>query len=722
MNKYILLPKYMLYIIASYLLFHCLCTQAFEYQKSTLPNENETLTGISREEALRKFGTPVMINKNIWYYEYPRHFYIKFSKTPHISKFFIIPYYYNINKGFPFEMKAFITYDNFKTTDITPYVQWSIADKNIVRRNKNVFLPLKEGKTEIFALYKGLISSPSHIYVKPANKKNAREKLLSINIFPHNPNVHQNSSITFLAFGTFINTKKKIIFVKDISSKVKWFISRKGKIIDNGGQTVYLYNKGIIYVFCEYDSIKSTIQKVSIRDDTYEIQNTLKNVYLIPQILTADEGMIVTMKAIATYFNSRVEDVTNNLFWKIDNIDSAALIDKGRLKLKKEGIVKVEGTLFNKESFSSKIIIKRKVKPAERGNIIEEEKEENTKKEAINDILNNTENIIYKLSTQKGNIKSLRIAPIFKTISVGEETKLRATAVYNDGVKTDVTALAKWQSSDSDKVSIEKGKVRALLSGETDIKAYIGKIKSNVSHIVIKPPALTSISLNYEKVRLGWKKSISIKATGHYTDKSTKDITALAKWHIGNDKILKILNKGTFQGEKPGNTEIYCEYNGVKSLPVKISVFIPLSVILKIALLCVFILLVAVFTALYIATKSKIIKLKNMCKDNPRGMIKELYNNIRKVLNIFGLSHKDTIPPYAYAKIINNTFSIKDDTFLKLARKFSEAEYSSHTITQNDALYFINEYNKGIKEIKKNNTKFFMRYMLLLLYRLPFTI
>ena len=722
MNKYILLSKHRLHFIILYLLLYCLCAQAFEYQKSTLPNENETLTGISREEAINKFGTPAMINENLWYYDYPRHFYIRFPATPSISKFFIIPYYYSINEGFPFEIKAFVTYDNLKTADVTSYVRWSIADKNIIRRKGNSFFPLKEGKTEIFALYKGLISSPSHIYVKPAKKDNKIEEiLLSINIFPHNPNAHQNSSIEFSAFGTFLNAKRMMVYVEDISSKVKWFVSKKGKIRENGGQTVYTYSKEIIYVFCEYKGIKSPTQKVSVQDNTYELKNRLKNIYLIPQILTADEGTTVIMKAIATYLNNRIEDVTGSLLWKIDNTAAATLIDKGQLKLKKEGITKVEGVLFNTDSFSSKIIVKKRIKPTEKESS-KIKKESTVKKETINDILKNTEDMIYKLSTEKKNIKSLNITPLSKTISLGEKINFKAAAVYNDGTKTDVTNFVKWKSSNPDKVSIEKGKVTALLSGETDIKAYLGKIASNASHIIIKPPSLISISLNQENVKLHWRKTISIKATGHYTDKNTKDITALVIWHINNKNVLDEKSKGVFLAKKPGSAEVYCEHSGIKSLPVKVSVFIPPSMILKVSLLCVIILLAAAFCILYAATQAEAIKLKNIYKDSPRDAIKKLYLNARKVLNIFGLSDKNTMPPYAYAKTINNIFFIKSNIFFKLAQKFSEAEYSKHTITQSDAIAFVEIYNKGMEEIKKNSTKFFMRYILLLLHRVPFTV
>jgi len=49
MHKYILITKYKLPFITLYLLLYCLCAQALNYQKGILPNENETLTGISRD-------------------------------------------------------------------------------------------------------------------------------------------------------------------------------------------------------------------------------------------------------------------------------------------------------------------------------------------------------------------------------------------------------------------------------------------------------------------------------------------------------------------------------------------------------------------------------------------------------------------------------------------------------------------------------------------------
>ena len=752
MNRYISPAKCKLYLFIFYLLF-CLYSQAAEYQKESLPKNNEILTGISRKEALNKFGIPTAINKNLWYYNYPHNFYIRFPNKPSISSFFIVPYYYNINKNLPFEMKAFIVYDNFRTVDITPYVQWSIENKNIVRQNGNIFFPLKEGKTEIFALYNGLVSLPSHIHVESSKRKRKykKETLLSINIFPHNPYAEENSSVTFTAFGTFINTKKRIVFVKNISSKVKWFVSRNNNTEENGGQTIYTYDKGTIYVFCEYEGIKSAVEKVSVQNNARGMENRLKNIYLIPQIITADEGTTVIMRAVATYFNNRVEDVTNDLLWKIDNADTAILIDKGALKLKKEGITKVEGHLSDTSSFFSKIIVKRKTKRGAEENIrrnknnyankifqhrkiktlpntkenVEITKEipvSITREKDINNILENIEDTLYKLSAGKRTIKSLSITPLFKTIPLGEETNFKAYALYNDGTKTDVTDLARWQSSDPYKVSIEKGKITALLTGEADIKAYLGKTSSNTSHITITPPALVSISLSREKIKVPWRENISIKASGHYTDNSTKDITSIVKWRISNKKVLGKKGKNVFIAKKTGSSEIYCEYKKIKSLPVKVYVFMPPATILKMILLCIIVLLTTVFFTLYIAAQVKIMRLKKTYRNNPRGLIKEIYNNIRNVLSVLGLPNRDTIPPYAYAEMVNNAFSIKDDIFIKLADKFSEAEYSKHTITQDDADSFIKTYNTGMRKIKSNISKFPIKYLLLLIHRLPFII
>ncbi len=108
--------------------------------------------------------------------------------------------------------------------------------------------------------------------------------------------------------------------------------------------------------------------------------------------------------------------------------------------------------------------------------------------------------------------------------------------------------------------------------------------------------------------------------------------------------------------------------------------------------------------------------------DNPSRLIEELFNNLKNVLNIFGLHHKNTLPPLQYAAMVNNSFSIESNVFFELADKFSEARYSRHTITQDDAVSFIEKYNKGIENIRRNTKNILIKYLLLLIHRLPFTV
>ncbi len=106
------------------------------------------------------------------------------------------------------------------------------------------------------------------------------------------------------------------------------------------------------------------------------------------------------------------------------------------------------------------------------------------------------------LLSKAETVKSLKVTPLSKTISAGEKAVFKATAIYNDGTKRDVTNSVSWQSSDYNKTLIEKGLVTALAKGKVNIQAYWKEVKSNRSQLIINPAELISISLNYGKIRL----------------------------------------------------------------------------------------------------------------------------------------------------------------------------------------------------------------------------
>jgi hypothetical protein len=700
-----------------------------EYKEINI-SDKKILTGISREDALEKFGIPSKTNHNFWYYDTHPSFYIYFPNNTHsLLNVFILPSIYRVDSKHPFEIKAFAYYPDFRIEEITSLVKWIIMDESVIKRKNNIFIPLKEGKTKIFTIYKDVLSNPCSVIIENLGKETKKEGLLRIDIFPYKPIVSQHEPLTFLAFGTFFNPLLKKFYVKNITDKVSWFVSydkeEEKKLIKMTRNIFSFHYLGTAKIFCKYGNIKSNIQKVSVYKNIPFFKEDIRSIHLIPDIIIGNKGDIVEMKGIVTYSNNKVEDITQELDWNISNKNVASFLDKGKLKLKNEGISEIKSRLermITIKSFPTKLLVRKDSLDLEnkkdfitQNNIGREWNIETLMKE----IGKNLKKMDKEISKK---IYFIKIEPEFIKIPLGETEKVKVKAFYSDNSEVDVTSLVKWEIKDPQNIIIKNDEIVPLRRGRTTIYAYLNKIKSNSAEVIVTEPELLSIVLNFSKKHIAKGEDFSIKAFGCYTDNSKQDITQNVKWHIENEKIIKMIDKGLFKAMKKGKTTIYAQKDKIKSIPFKIEVFISPLEIFKKFLFFFFITISFFLLILYFKTKMKIIKLRKTIFHSPHAFIINIYENIKNVLKIFGFPYKETIPLLEYAKKVESELSIEKNIFLNLTYKFYEAKYSHHLITPEDALSFLENYNKCMKIIRKKVKNFFFKSFILLLLGYPFLI
>ncbi len=698
--------------IIYFFIFLCLIFSVYcdEYQE-VMVSGRKVIKGISQGEALKEFGVPLKGSADFWYYGGINPFYVYFAKTAHKPTLFVIPYSYNTRAGIPFEVKAFVSYPDFRVEEVTQYVNWLITNKSKVERKKNFFMSLKQGNTKIFALYKNMTSNACNIFVARLSedkKSGGNEVLLAINVFPHKPVLQRGEYLTFLAFGTFYSPRFEKISVRNISAKVKWFL-RDERGARKEQSNIHFTRSGKQLVFCEYKGIKSNIQEIIVRKNPLRTRKKIKNIRLLPDFAEVDKGTEIDMEVIATYDDNMVEIVSARSSWKIDDRKVIRFIDKGVVKSQKEGIAKVYVSMDETQSSFSKILVAKKVF-AEKVEI----------KEAVVDLADVINRAVRSLDPEDIKIKYVEINPGAVTVALGRTVDFTAEAVYSNGLRVDVVSLARWRSVNPENVTVKKGKLSTHSPGQAAVYAYLEGIKSNFAKITVGEPELTSIVLEGQELRLEVGNITSFKATGHYSDSSEKNITSEAEWHIENNGLLEASGSGIFKAAKKGLTNIYARYGKIKSLPAAVEIFIsPVTVLKKI----IFILLTACGIALllfYALIKIKVNNLKKTISDNPSRFIEKLYENSKKVLGVFSIPHINTIPALQYAKTVEEKFSIDGGHFLKLTRKFSEAQYSSHVISSEDALYFLDNYNKSMDKVRKGSYGFLFRFCVLLVRGYPF--
>ncbi|MBD3264391.1 MAG: hypothetical protein GF375_04735 [Candidatus Omnitrophica bacterium] len=642
------------------------------------------INGLTRQQALDEFGEPSRVGPDFWHYSGEDPFYVYFSDDE--TNFFIFPFTCEAKLGVPFQLKAFISYPDFKMEEITPYVNWIVTSSKLLYLKGNYFFPLEEGSSQVIAEYKGKMSNACNVAVSIDTEETQEQELLSLHVFPDKPAVVVDEIPTFLAFGVFRNRGEKKFFAKDISSNVEWFVSHGGEASAVYDNTISFPTPGESRVFCRYQGLKSNAQAVEVRKEYFFKNDTIKYIHLVPDVAIADKGSEVEFKAVATTFSNRAFNIAKDLYWDVDDETVAYFDQRGVLKLSEKGVVEVEARGRGHTSFPAKVVIKESEELLKKIIRAQPPKSKQTPEDSL-------EERLQKIQQKPEELVSLELKPELIEMTVGDTAAFQVEAVYSNDSREDVTSLAKLEASDPAKVVVEEGRVEALLKGETEMRASFEGIKSNPSLIRIEGAKLMSIVLEPRKVKEEIGKEFEIKAVGYYGDDSQKDVTDISNWNVGNEKITKNLGKGLFKTKWLGETSITASIEEVKSLPAGVKVFISPFSIFKAVSLLLLVLLSLLSLIFYILIKRKRSDLKKFLDSEPSRSMIDIFQHSRKVLKSCGIPYESNIPPLQYAKMVEDKFSLKEGTFGDLAAKFCEAKYSSHKISAEQSHKFLKEYN-----------------------------
>ncbi|MFH1640436.1 MAG: hypothetical protein ABIA66_00585, partial [Candidatus Omnitrophota bacterium] len=319
----------------------------------------------------------------------------------------------------------------------------------------------------------------------------------------------------------------------------------------------------------------------------------------------------------------------------------------------------------------------------------------------------------------------IKIIPEYLEIPLGEEGQLIAVGEYDDGSQEDLTSLVEWIGTDDSIATIAAGLVSTHSLGRIEVIAeYKEKeMKSSPAVVVVIEPRLVEIILTPEKSEITVTQSVKLKAEGVYTDSSRKDITSLVGWEITKKRVLKI-DKGLVKPLSIGETTVYAEHKSVRSNPAYIKVKITLGWLLWLLLkiiLFLLLLIIILLIILYLLSQRKRDYITDGLSKDPRGFIIKLYMNLKHILFLFGLRHKDVLPPLAYGRLVEKNYPVRDNLFLEFTMKYAEAKYSRHVLENTNALASLDDYNKFLKIVLEQESKVgrLFKHLVCLLKRVP---
>lgn len=677
---------------------------------------------LGREEALDRFGPPAYAAADIWYYSGTQDFFVYFSPASLLS-IYLYPQFCETTTGVPLELKVFAQFPDLKLKDITSEVQFLFSEpQNFVWENTGVFIPTKAGKYQIFTKYKGVFSNLSYVAVKEFREKPEKEQLLNIDVLPFKPKIPPGSKLNFVAFGTFFDPSKNKYFIRDLSHEAKWFV-QNDTVINVNNREIYFPQSGKFKVFCKYQDMESFSQDVEVQNNLTGFKQTLRHIAVLPEFIVTNLKTNIDLKAFGTYDNNAVEDITSLVNWGVSDNEKITKLGEGHFLSKSEGVTEVIADLADSESLPAKIIItNRKGLESFALSFIKAKQSKTDPMELLRDIKGNLEALRDSFIEQK-KLMIIRIIPDFLKIPLGSTGGVNAYGVYTDNSQLDLTLLGEWVSSDNKLVRVSQGRIETLSPGETQIHLKFKELISQPALVLVEEPRLVSLIIYPQKSQISTKEKLSLKCEGVFSDSSRKDITTSVDWKIADSHIIKIEN-GVVSPLRIGQTQLRAGYLGIESLPAEIKVVRTkdwlTSLIVKIISFFISAIII-IFLFLYFLTEEEKNRLKSLLDKNPGEFIVNLYDNVKTILSIFGLSYQESIQPLHYAKLVQDRYSIKDNLFLRLTTKFEETKYSGHILQPNDAASVQNDYHDFLRILFSHHNKFslFFKYCLTLIYRKP---
>ncbi len=157
------------------------------------------------------------------------------------------------------------------------------------------------------------------------------------------------------------------------------------------------------------------------------------------------------------------------------------------------------------------------------------------------------------LSVSSAALVSINVSPTSHALADGTSLALTATGNYSDGSTLDLTGQVNWGTTDStvaqvSNVAGDAGRVQAKAPGSVVISATLSQ-KTGTSRITVTSATLQSIDVTPADPSIAAGLRVSLKATGHYSDATTQDITGQVTWQTSDSAVVTVSNAPGAQGQ-----------------------------------------------------------------------------------------------------------------------------------------------------------------------------
>ncbi|HEX21913.1 MAG TPA: hypothetical protein ENH21_00610, partial [Chromatiales bacterium] len=151
------------------------------------------------------------------------------------------------------------------------------------------------------------------------------------------------------------------------------------------------------------------------------------------------------------------------------------------------------------------------------------------------------------ITVSDADLTTLRVTPASVEFPIGSEVTPRIDGLYSDGSQQDLSAQASWQIDVPAVASLDGGLLHALASGNAILRADVGGLSIEVP-VRVTDAVLSRLELDLGDADLPAGLSRPLRALGHFSDGSLRDLTTQVIWHSSDDARLAIANAAGSEG------------------------------------------------------------------------------------------------------------------------------------------------------------------------------
>ncbi len=344
-----------------------------------------------------------------------------------------------------------------------------------------------------------------------SDSSTANRSLQKIVISPFIDSIVKGGQVSFSSTGIYDDHSSE-----DLSSQVSWSVNDETIAqIDQNGQVLPL-KAGVVSVIASFQGL-GTQHQITVNEAT------LDAIQLIPQQSELSVGMQKDFKAIGYYSNGSSLDISQQVDWMSSHTD----------------VLQMSSSVAHPTTPGSTLITA-----------------------SLNGVSAQA-----TVTVNSATLQRIEISPLPGAMELALKHKLVAYAFYSNQSMHDISDQVDWMIDDPSIASLNNTSLllEALSIGETMIRASLAGFNAQTSLQVVDA-RLTGIEVSPANSTLAVGLQQEFKATGVFSNHSSRDLTELVTWQSGNEDVLLIDNRsesrGVAKGISRGESLVTAYFNG----------------------------------------------------------------------------------------------------------------------------------------------------------------